>query len=180
MQKKRTKEEKGIIIFTVVICQVWRPDPVIIPVILLFELRIFDPIWDIGRIEALLGAIEKIVSLDGKLQLNRKKYSQLRHQAATYGFKGGLKSLYQELNEIHPLPKELFSRTVSDSISDYYCQHGLVKTYSALDNAYRSGTFKAQKINRHFRLRLPSILMGVAGYYIPRLPYNLWKLLRES
>ncbi|MBT9148288.1 MAG: hypothetical protein DDT32_02060 [Syntrophomonadaceae bacterium] len=30
VQKKRTKEEKGIIIFTVVICQVWRPDPAVI------------------------------------------------------------------------------------------------------------------------------------------------------
>jgi hypothetical protein len=143
------------------------------------ELRIFDSVWDINRIEIILKAIEKIISLNCKLELDRKKYSELRHQAATYGFKGGLESLYQELNEIYPLPKELFSRTASDSISDYYRQHGLIKTYSALNNAYRSGTFKAQKINRRFRLKLPSILMGVAGYYIPRLPYNLWKLLRE-
>jgi hypothetical protein len=145
------------------------------------ELRIFDPVWDINRIEILLRVIEKIVSLDRILNLDRKAYGRLRHQAAVYGFNGeGLPPLYQELNEIYPLPKELFSRTVSDSISDYYRQNGLVKIYSALDNAYRCGIFKAQKINPHSRLKLPSILMGVFGYWLPRLPYNLWKLLRES
>ena len=144
------------------------------------ELRIFDPVWDISRIEILLGAIEKIISLDRTLNLDIKAYLKLRHQAATYGFNGGLERLYQELNEIHPLPKELFSRTISDSVSDYYRQNGLVKTYSALDNAYRHSIFKAQKINRYSRIKLPSILMGVFGYWLPRLPYNLWKLLRES
>lgn len=144
------------------------------------ELRIFDPVWDIGRIETLLGAIEKIISLDCTLNFDRKAYIKLRRQAATYGFSGGLERLYQELNEIHPLPEELFSRTISDSISDYHRKHGLIKTYSALDNAYRNGTFKAQKNNRRYRMKLPSILMGIFGYYFPRLPYNLWKLLREA
>lgn len=143
------------------------------------ELRIFDPVWDIGRIKILLETIEKIIGLNSVLSLNHKVYIELRRQAATYGLNGGLKRLYQELNEIHSLPEELFSRTISDSISEHYRKYGLLKTYSALNNAYRSGAFKAQKINCNYPLKLSSVPVGIFGYYLPRLPYNLWKLLKE-
>jgi hypothetical protein len=59
-----------------------------------------------------------------------------------------------------------------------YQKEGLLNTYSALDNAYRTGSLTPARMpdenEDYFKIGL-----GLAGYYIPKLPYVLWKYWRE-
>ncbi|MCK4326075.1 hypothetical protein KAW55_04915 [bacterium] len=143
------------------------------------ELRIFDPVWDLNRIRALLEAIDRIVNLKEELPLNRNQYKKIRGSVALFGYNRESEALYQELKEIYPLPEEFLRETASDRVRHCFEGNGLLKTYSALDNAYRNGTFQPREVPK-CRRNLALILAGIAGYYIPKLPYTIWKTWREN
>ncbi|MCD5390300.1 hypothetical protein LR007_00260 [candidate division NPL-UPA2 bacterium] len=143
------------------------------------ELRIFDSVWDLDRIRVLLEAIDRIVNLEEDLPLDRDQYKKIRASVALLGYSRESKALYHELNQIYPLPKELLRRTASDRVRHCFEGSGLLGTYSALDNAYRNGTFQPREVAK-CRRSLALILTGIAGYYIPKLPYTIWKTWREN
>lgn len=142
------------------------------------EIRIFDSTWDLERLGVLLEAIDRIVNFKEELKFDARLYRRRRGKIATGGYDDYTKNLYRQLNEFYPLSEKFFLDTASDRVYHCYQKNGLLMTYTALDNAYRTGVFEPREAPDCPRGLLP-ILAGVAGYYIPRLPYTLWKVWRE-
>ena len=143
------------------------------------EIRAFDPVWDIKIVEKLAKIIEAIVNYQGHYQLDSEKYNRLRVEVCRLGYGDSFIRTYEELNEIIEVPQYLFKISPSDIVLNYFNKKGLVKTYLALNNAYINGKLKPVVVEE----RKPNIMKkaaGFAGYYIPKLPYDVWKYLRET
>lgn len=143
------------------------------------ELRVFDPTWDLERIKILLETVDVIVQLEKDFPLDVERYNRWRKRLVKEGYSGDLKALWVQLKDVCEISEDLLRQTSSDYLKDYYEKNGLVKTYSALDNAYRNGLFEPGPIPKS-RANLIKGIAGFTGYYIPKLPYIVWKYLRES
>lgn len=143
------------------------------------ELRIFDPTWDLERIRILIEAIDALVHLEKDFPLDIERYNRWRERLVRKGYSDDLKPLWEELKEIYEIPEEKLKQTSSDYVKNYYEENGLVKTYSALDNAYRNNLFEPGDVPKS-RANLIKGIAGLTGYYIPKLPYIVWKYLKES
>ncbi|OYT74079.1 MAG: hypothetical protein CFK49_10220 [Armatimonadetes bacterium JP3_11] len=142
------------------------------------EIRALDPIWDIQRLRWLLRAVEAIVALPDARPLDFERYAALREQAAYRGYTPDLQRLYAELSEIVELPESLFSHTVSDALAACMANEGLLRTYARLNRAYRTGQWAPVEPHR----TAPSFgrtVVGLLGYYLPKLPYIVYKAWAE-
>ncbi|RJQ56327.1 MAG: hypothetical protein C4521_00690 [Actinobacteria bacterium] len=142
------------------------------------ELRVFDPTWDPARLRVLLGCIEAISRTQRDYHGRIEEYNELRHAVAARGYVEELERVFVELNDLYPVPKHLLTHTCSDVVWLYSRQEGIERTYSGMDNAYRTGVFEptarpAQQFER------VGFVAGLAGYYVPKLPYIAWKAWRE-
>jgi hypothetical protein len=142
------------------------------------EIRAFDSFWDIKRLTMLARAIEAIAKLKVRLNPKITEYNALRRKISRYGFVDELESRYARLSQICYLPKVFLQVTPSDIVWKHFKKHGLEKTYSALDYGYRNSCLKIQEIQPTKR-NVAKIVTGFAGYYIPKLPYDLYKYIRE-
>ncbi len=142
------------------------------------ELRCFDPIWDLKRIYELAKAIECIVNLDHNYELDIEKYNSLRADVAVNGFTEKLEPLYEEFNAFCGIKKCFFKVTPADIVWKHYLKHGLEDTYSALDYGYMNNKLKVSEVEPR-KKNLAKMITGFATYYIPKLPYDLWKYLQE-
>ncbi len=142
------------------------------------ELRIFDPTWDLDRIRLLLNLVDAIVKADEDYPFEKEKYNKIRSKIALTGYSEELEESYMKLKKFYDVPARIFQNTCSDQVWEFYEQEGLVNTYSALDNAYRTGVFAPSRMPREgedfFKIGL-----GLVAYYIPKLPYVLWKYWKE-
>lgn len=143
------------------------------------ELRVFDPTWDLERIRALVKAVDAIVGFPGEFPLDRARYNGWRPRLVKEGYFADLDHVRQELKQIVDVPDDLVKRTASDEVKALYERHGLVRMYSALDSAYRGGRLEPQQVGGT-RGRLAKSAAGFVGYYLPKLPYVVYKYLRES
>lgn len=142
------------------------------------EIRAFDPIWDLERLRWLLRAVATIVSLPERMPVDLERYARLREQAAHAGYTPELQRLYAELRTLVDLPEELLQRTVADTLAESVARVGLAGTYAALDNAYRTGYWQ-QVAPRTLRPSPIRALLGLGGYYLPKLPYIAYKAWAE-
>lgn len=143
------------------------------------EIRVFDPTWDIERVRVLARAIEKITEFSRALPGNPEKYNAMRARIARLGFIPEMEPILAELQEIADVPEGLVKRTASDQVKETYERLGLLATYSAMDNGYRSGVFEHRRIPEP-KARALKAAVGLAGYYLPKLPYAVWKYIKES
>jgi len=141
------------------------------------EIRIFDPIWDLDRILTLLKAIEAIVNADINIEPDIVEYDKLRTIICLQGYVQELEEVYLRLKDIYESYLQI-TFGMGPQVKDFYEQNGLLKTYSALDNAYRRGELKAQEA-RPINKNVLKVCAGILGYYIPKLPYVAWKYWRE-
>ena len=142
------------------------------------ELRIFDPVWDLERIRLLMLMIDAIVKARADYPFGRDRYNEIRSGIALSGFCDRAQDLYRELNDLYPVSCDVFKSTCSDRVWAFYKEEGLLRTYSALDNGYRTGVFSPDRVPQQ-NGDLLKIGLGFAGYYVPKLPYVLWKYWRE-
>jgi hypothetical protein len=142
------------------------------------ELRAFDPIWDIERIRTLANIIKAIADYNGHFKLDIKRYNHLRKEACLRGYTQDFEEIYQSLNKIVHVPKALFEISPSDIIYSYYKKNGMQETYCALDSGYIDGKLFVKEIPM-VKNNLFKKMAGFAGYYIPKLPYDIWKLMKE-
>ncbi|HHY46880.1 MAG TPA: hypothetical protein GX506_06220 [Firmicutes bacterium] len=101
-----------------------------------------------------------------------------------------LSSLYSELSEFCDVDERLFRHTASDELYEFWKAHGTLKTYIAIDNAYRNGVFGLDKAalpeaeRRLARLepgqRVLRAASGLLFYYAVKLPYIILKGLKEQ
>lgn len=143
------------------------------------EIRVLDPTWDMERIGVLVRAIEEIVELHQHLDPRRDWYNSLRQRVAIEGYIDELRPLHTELAQVAEVPESLLARTAADEVWDLFARDGLVPTYSAIDNGYRTGVFEPCEVPPMKASALRSVL-GFAGYYVPKLPYTTWKYLKEK
>ena len=141
------------------------------------EIRVFDPVWDLNRLKTLVDCIYAIVVDGRRYELDREQYNRLRPRFVIEGYIDELRPLYEELRGIIDVPEQVFRTTPSDKVRSLYEERGLIPTYSALDNAYRNNVFEVRDVPAI--KRQPARAVGLASYYIVRLPYKLQKVLKE-
>lgn len=144
------------------------------------EIRVFDSIWDIERIRLLLNLIRQIVISKENLPLDKGAYNKLRGRVFTIGYDNYLSHLYEKLKTIAGVSQDIFKGTCSNQVRALYSQHGLLGTYTALDNAYRYGKIVPGSYSFQKRFHFLKIIAGFLGYYIPKLPFSIYKSVREN
>lgn len=142
------------------------------------EVRACDAVWDLERIEHLVHAVVAIAESGREYQLDRDRYNRLRLVAARDGYVDELKPLYRELRGLYDLPEDLLARTAADELRELFERRGLLAAYSAVDSAYRNGEFREGPIPSGGPNPLKAAA-GIVGYYLPKAPHALWKVLRE-
>lgn len=148
------------------------------------ELRVFDPFWDLERLRWLLRCIVAVAALPGEREPDLVRYNRLREQVARRGYTDELRSLYRELAAIVPVPEHLFAEPPAQKALRFYRRHGLLATYAAIDNAYRTGRFAAPggSVGAEQPAALSRAALAAAGflgYYMVKLPYVVIKARRE-
>jgi hypothetical protein len=142
------------------------------------EIRVFDPVWDLERVRLIAECILSIVTSDRTYELDRGEYNRLRRVFVREGYTEEMARLYRELSDLADVPEEMFARTPSDSVRELFGRHGLIDTYSALDNAYRNNVLEARRLPS-MKAQPARAAMGLASYYIVRLPYKIRKVMSE-
>jgi len=142
------------------------------------EVRIFDATWDISRIKKLLEIIEVIVRIEKDIDFVPSFYAAARMEAAMSGYGKFTDELFNQLSGFCDISQDLFRLTPSGMLYDYYEKNGLNATLAALDNAYRTGKFEAVGFHEE-KPSIAKIGIGIIGYFIPKLPYTVWKACRE-
>ncbi|MCX6566743.1 MAG: glutamate-cysteine ligase family protein [Candidatus Aminicenantes bacterium] len=144
------------------------------------EVRAFDSFPDLERIRVLVAALGRIAGLSGRRPLDLDRYARLRRAAIGVGFDGELAALIEELRRIAEIPQDMVRTVPADETASFYERAGLSRTYQRLDSLYRGETSAAAErvipLWEDIRLRAS----GFLGYYVPRLPYTLYKWIRES
>ncbi len=143
------------------------------------EVRLLDPVWDLRRVRVLARAIREIAALESDLPFDREAYNAMRYRVALEGWNPEVEPIHEIVSQVADVPMELLTDTAADDVWDLYHQVGLVPTYSALDNAYRTGVFAPRPVGEMKPSFLRS-LGGLAGYYVPKFPYVTWKFLKEK
>ncbi len=198
------------------------------------EIRVCDPVWDLGRLRVLLQAVQAIAQLPTARPIDRARYTALRHQAACVGYTPDLQALRHELAVIYEIPEALLRETISDALhaclsccdfpnplcevpparrgnrgwfpslaggtlrrgvstheeraagtvdsgkpcSGDASRESLLRVYAHLNHAYRTGRW--EPVAPHaVRPSAWRGLLGVVGYYAPRLPYMAYKAWAE-
>jgi gamma-glutamyl:cysteine ligase YbdK (ATP-grasp superfamily) len=142
------------------------------------EVRLLDPVWDLARVRVLAGAVAAIAALPTR-PLDRDAYNVIRDSVVREGLTDAVRPLAAELSQIADVPEAMLTRTAADEVWDHFQAHGLVPTYSALDHGWREGVFETRDVPP-MRASVARAAFGVAGYYLPKLPYVTWKYLKEK
>ena len=143
------------------------------------EVRVLDPVWDLGRVRTLARAVRDVASLTSDLPFDRSAYNALRDSVAASGWTDALGPIHDRVSQVADLPMALLRRTAADAVWDLYQHAGLVPTYSALDCAWRGGAFEPRDVPPMHGSFLRAAA-GLAGYYVPKFPYVTWKYLKEK
>lgn len=146
------------------------------------EIRVLDPFPQLDRLEKVLNLVEAVARGVEAREVDLSNYLKLRNTVFKEGFTKELEILYLKLQkELGWKDKELFTNTPSDLTWKAYEEKGLLGAYLFLDEMYR-GEFK--RINKDDLYKWKPLLLrsalGVAGYYVPRLPYIVYKALKEN
>lgn len=142
------------------------------------EIRAFDPVWDLGRIRVLLDCVEAILLSERDYPGSPETYNRLRSLVAREGYVSELQPVYDDLCDLISVPELLFENPPALEVWRLLGEHGVRGTYAALDQAYRGGPLLPRALPPMGVSKL-KILAGVCGYCLPRLPYNMRKVLSE-
>jgi gamma-glutamyl:cysteine ligase YbdK (ATP-grasp superfamily) len=140
------------------------------------EIRIFDPVSDLKRIEVLLRCLEAIIRAPAKRELDVKNYIRIRNKAAKRGIMNDeVKRLAEEVVEISGVDFKFFLVTESHRVKKMLEELTLKEVYEVLDRDYRAGVlYEGKNVPKALRT-----LYGFLGYYIPKMPYTTYKFLKE-
>lgn len=157
------------------------------------EVRVFDPSPDLGRLAAVLECLHRLLVLpSGRTPADheaeepaRARYNRLRRHLARLRSchtdpwrPGALEPLVRELEELAGFDPRWVAHTPADATAVLLQEKGRRETYLALDTVYRRWAGASPWDGRHIPLLL-GVMGGLLGYYLPRLPYTIWKAWRE-
>ncbi|MEI6914308.1 MAG: hypothetical protein WCL39_04165 [Armatimonadota bacterium] len=145
------------------------------------EVRVCDPAWDIARVSLLVQSLAAIEQLRTDLSFDPALYNDLRRVSAKEGYTEVHQKLYAELRDLVDVPEDLFISPPADTLWSLYETQGAEAAYSASDNGYRTGVFEPNRMpRRHALIECLAGAAGIAGYWVPKLPYYTWKAIVES
>lgn len=145
------------------------------------EVRIADPCPNMERIRIFVQVLEALAVSETERQIDYDRYKRLRTEAAKKGYRGGLRELYTELQDEIEIDEAHFQTSPADQFWDAYENFGLVGAYSALDNQYRGGKLQPARYPHKSLARRTSLAAaGFTGYFLPKLPYYVWKAAVEN
>lgn len=157
------------------------------------EIRVFDPSPDLGRLAQVLACLDRLLRLPpGRTPADaadlaglRAEYNALRRVLPRWRGPGGaeappgLAERVRELEALAGFSPAWLARTPADETAALLEREGLLATYARLDAAYRQAAGAAPvPANPEVPLAWAA-LVGVLGYFVPRLPYAVWKVWRE-
>ncbi|SRR5581483_3510559 len=140
------------------------------------ELRVFDPIPEIWRLEAILRAIAAIAASPEQFPFDRERYNRERKQWAHEGVCTVIETRWKELQAVHPLSWELIENPLSAYLDAIARTRSIEEAYAELDSLWREPTQTIAIQKPHSPLRT---ITGLAGYYAIRLPYIAYKGYKE-
>lgn len=140
------------------------------------EVRLFDPVPEMSRIEHIVRALYEIARYEGTLPFSREEYNGARPEWTRQGLNPWVRKRWESLQPISPLPIELLEETFSSRLAQIVRAGGVLAAYEEADRVWRAGTGITNLLRKHSKLRIVS---GVAGFYAVRLPYMAYKGIRE-
>lgn len=157
------------------------------------EIRVFDPSPDLWRLGRVLACLDRLLRLPaGRVPADRAPlresvalYNRLRAVLPRLRAPDGpapppeLGALARELEELVGFERPWLDRTPADLTATLLEQAGPIPTYAWLDALYRRSVGAGTGEARPQVPLLVAALLGFVGYYIPRLPYTVWKAWRE-
>ncbi len=164
------------------------------------EIRVFDPSPDLVHITRVLRSLEELLRLDrGRVPADtmdpailRGEYNRQRERLARMvagdrlgaqddrspGRGTSLGRLVAELHELAGFDPAWVRATPADRTAARLGESGLLPTYQELDDAYRRSAHAPPWNGKRLPLALAATA-GVLGYYLPRMPYTVWKAWKE-
>lgn len=156
------------------------------------EVRVFDPSPDLGRLAEVLGCLHRLLVLpagdtpadradeDGlRAQYNHLRYQVARLRSPDHPHRElPLADCVRHLRELTGFDENWVARTPADETAALLQETGREATYLTLDARYRQWA-GATPWNGKRAPFLAGAIAGFIGYYLPRLPYTLWKAWRE-
>lgn len=168
------------------------------------EIRVFDPNPDLRRLEKVLSCIDAILNLPPgavpgdrePLDGARERYNALRRVLPSWRGEDEtrlpqvLTQLSQELEQLCGLSPGLVRHTQANATAALVDSEGFLGAYRRLDEAYRGSAGASTDMSTHeipggygAHGRAVSLVfctaMGFFGYYLPRVPYMIWKVWHE-
>lgn len=141
------------------------------------EFRLFDPCPQIDKVRSLSTAIYELARNASLLNkdFNPQKYAAIRKEAATRGTDAQeVKNIAEELSELTGVPLDKFRNPPALKTWRMFSNSGTL-SYLEMDSEYRRSVKFTGK-------RLPYTLRAAEGifcYYLPRVPFTLYKYLKE-
>ncbi|HWP30592.1 MAG TPA: glutamate-cysteine ligase family protein [Fimbriimonadales bacterium] len=140
------------------------------------EIRIFDPIPEIFRLNEILRALLAIAKYPKHCPLDREFYNKEREDWTRNGITPFVRKRWEELQTIVPFPFELLENTLSKHLGTIAMNYSIRDAYCEADRIWREPTKVPRTEKRSSALRIVS---GITGYYALRLPYIAYKGYKE-
>lgn len=140
------------------------------------ELRLFDPIPELDRLCAILGAIQAVAAYPETLSFSREKYNLERGKWTQGCVTEYVEESLEILITICDFDPKWLRSPLSRGIGDLAEEQGFAAAYQELDRIWRRPTGVS------LTLRPPSsarALTGLVGYYAVRLPWIAYKGYKE-
>jgi len=144
------------------------------------EVRAFDSLPDLARIGMLVRALGDLAGLPGHRPLDLVRYARLRRAAIGEGLDDELAALIEDLQRYTDISCDMIRAIPADETARIVEKEGLLRAYQQLDAQYRNLSEAAPERLLPLPKKIWLSLSGYLGYYVPRLPYTLYKWIRES
>ncbi len=142
------------------------------------ELRVLDPVWDLGRLRAIVDAAWQLAALPERLAWSPQTYNRLRGLYPHEGLTEETHALALELQDRTGFDARLAEAPEATRLAQHARAAGFADLWRHLDGGVRAGRFAPSSTPdaRPARWRGAA---GFAAYYLPKLPYITYKAWQE-
>lgn len=140
------------------------------------EIRAFDPIPQMNRLEKILQAVLAIASTEKQFPFDKDIYNKERIAWTRNGITPYVKKLWEEMQSVMPFDIELLKKPLSLQIGEIAKKNSIEEAYYEMDKIWREPTQTSAILKPYSPMRT---ITGLAGYYALRLPFIAIKGYKE-
>lgn len=140
------------------------------------ELRIFDPIPELDRLQAILSTVKTIAAHPGEFPFDRETYNRERLDWTQHGFTPYVRTLFERLNELDSFEETWIDCPLGKTLGEFAKKNGIRAAYEEADKIWRKPTGTTAKPKPY---SVAKTAAGLAGYYAVRLPFMAYKGYKE-